>query len=52
LYRNCGAAVDARTAVTLKTCMETSQAGLIGALELQQTTSAPARSVDDGAGGS
>jgi hypothetical protein len=52
MYRNCGAAVDAHTAVTLKSCMEMHQAGLIGALELDQPTGAPVRSVDDGAGGS
>ena len=48
MYRNCGASVDAHTAANLKVCMEMHQAGLIGALELDQP---PARSVDD-AGGS
>lgn len=52
LYRNCGAAVDAHTASSLRTCMEMHQAGLIGALELNQATGAPSRSVNDGAGGS
>ena len=49
MYRNCGAAVDAHTAMNLKVCMETHQAGLIGALELDQP---PARPIDDVAGGS
>ncbi len=52
MYRNCAEAVDAHTAVTLKSCMEMHQAGLIGALELDQATGGPLRSVDDGAGGS
>jgi len=49
MYRNCGAAVDAHTAANLKVCMEMHQAGLIGALELDQP---PARPIDDGTGGS
>lgn len=52
MYRECGAAADAHAAVTLKACMEMHQAGLIGALELDQAAGAPVRSVDDGAGGS